>query len=269
MEALPAFIDELDKIASTRGLRNIRKALKAGTGDVNAMAKRYVRAGALKTTPAGSQVKHLGTGMEGTTTLTVGSPHNGGGFTARKTYDPNGALYSKEIQRRKKEIGVAAKGNENMAQTYGSGVNRGGVTFTHSEYVPGRTVVEASADRITRILNMSRRPGEGVRSYVRRKIGDVVGGVKGAQRIGKAAQSTAQVGGYTLADTFTNLENVRVGRNGKVKVVDYLPYAKGEKALLHILPGENTADRLKRMAAYDMTPERVRRLSALRTYRKK
>ena len=98
-----------EKASARAGLRRLRQAYRgyqqnlpqhAGTPhsmgnaqqlqQLNEQAQRYAQAGAIKSTPMGSQIRHLGTGGEGTATLTAGAtvaPQ--GGLSVRKVFDTN------------------------------------------------------------------------------------------------------------------------------------------------------------------------------------
>ena len=98
------------KVSSRAGLRHIRRALRqldgvnpesAGYAEalqrINAQAQRYAEGGAIKRTPLGSQVRHIGQGGEGLATLTTGATvAPGGGLSVRKVFDTNRSARTKK-----------------------------------------------------------------------------------------------------------------------------------------------------------------------------
>lgn len=103
----------LEKDAARAGMRQITNALGAGE---TALANRLATTpGVLKPSAAGSQIRHLGSGMEGTSTLVAHPEH---GISVRKVYDPQGLSDSTMIAN-KAEAGRALQGNPYVAQFKG------------------------------------------------------------------------------------------------------------------------------------------------------
>jgi len=132
--AIEAFGDELQKISARAGLKIIQRLMSKGTPEAMAQASRLAKTpGVLKSSPLGSQVKHLGRGGEGVADLVA---HPEYGMTVRKLYDPTSAIASPTLISRKLQMAKQVK-SPLLAETQGfTRTGRGGrVQF--SEYVPG------------------------------------------------------------------------------------------------------------------------------------
>lgn len=118
------------KFAARAGMRQITNALSAGE---TALAHRLATTpGVLKPSAAGSQIRHLGSGMEGTSTLVAHPQH---GIAVRKVYDPQG-ISGPEMVARKAQAGAALQGNPNVAQFRGETPTQIGPAHFY-EHVPG------------------------------------------------------------------------------------------------------------------------------------
>lgn len=134
-DCVPGFADELLKLANA-ATRAIGRFYSAGNvGAANRIAKTPgVLKPAIAGTPAGlgSQIKHLGTGMEGASTLVAHPEH---GVAVRKVYDPKG-ISGPALVQRKAEAGQALRGNPDFAQYLGEAPSRIGPAHFY-EHVPG------------------------------------------------------------------------------------------------------------------------------------
>lgn len=90
--------------------------------------------GAIKKTRAGSQIKQLGSGMEGTSTLTASQK---GGIEVRKVIDPKGIAGKKMVANREAS-GKALKGSSDVAEFRGGYDTPGGLRAQKFEYAPGK-----------------------------------------------------------------------------------------------------------------------------------
>ena len=128
----PMYYDKLEKfkIAARRGMELIRGHVAAGNlGAANRLA---TTPGVLKPSAAGSQIRHIGSGMEGTSTLTAHPEH---GIEVRKTYDPQG-ISGPEMVANKERAGIALRDNKDVAQFHRAIPTQIGPAH-FSEYVQG------------------------------------------------------------------------------------------------------------------------------------
>ena len=128
------FSDELQKIAARKGLKLIRQLFAKGTPETLAKAERLaITPGVLKKTQAGSQVKHLGSGMEGVSTMTA---HPKRGLEVRKVIDPSG-ISGKGMVHSREQAGKALQHSSDVAQFRGARTTPGGLREQRFAYAPG------------------------------------------------------------------------------------------------------------------------------------
>lgn len=192
-----AFWTEMEKISAPRALKEIRKLIQAGdTAGAAAMAKRFTEKGALKVTGPGSQLKHLGSGIEAQATLVAGAKDAPGQIAVRKAYDPGGSAFSKSFLADKVNAGRKLSRGRNadprFAQLYSKQLGKGqsGGRYTMHEYVRGQ---KPSAAQM------------------------------GAYQAKFEQMSQHGLKGHTLMDFQKNRGNVLMTANGP-KVIDYNPY---------------------------------------------
>ncbi len=122
------------KIAARAGLRRI--AQMVSQGNVAGANRLATTPGVLKKTMAGSQIKQLGAGFEGVSTLTA---HPKRGLEVRKVFDPMGIAGPGSIQNRER-LGTALQHNQDLAQFRGAHDTPGGLRAHRYEYVPGQSL---------------------------------------------------------------------------------------------------------------------------------
>jgi hypothetical protein len=121
---LEGFSSELMKIGARKGLKLIRQLLAKGTPESLAKAERLaISPGVLKKTQAGSQVRHLGSGMEGVSTITA---HPKRGIEVRKLIDPKGVAGEGMVAQRE-AAGRALSGSSDVAAFRGARTTPGGL----------------------------------------------------------------------------------------------------------------------------------------------
>lgn len=136
----------LRKESARAGVRQLRALYDSGNQlGFTALARKLDKAGALKRTPLGTQIAHLGSGKEGLATLTVGaSSAPVGHASVRKVYDPDSPMMSPEgiqglmsVRRRAKKNPELVPGVR-FAKPYSSRIERSpqGLRYLHNEYVP-------------------------------------------------------------------------------------------------------------------------------------
>jgi 2'-5' RNA ligase len=121
---------ELGKAAARAGMRAIQQHV--GAGNFAAANHLATTPGVLKPSAAGSQIRHLGSGMEGTSTLVAHPVH---GLAVRKVYDSQG-ISGPAMVARKAEAGRALRDNPNVAQFKGELPTQAGPAHFY-EHVPG------------------------------------------------------------------------------------------------------------------------------------
>lgn len=146
----------IEKSAATRQLKVMRKLFAAGNdAGVEALAKRLAAGGVLKETPLGSQLGHLGRGVEGLATATVGATGRrvpSHVLSVRKIIDPKGvggfansnpvimAERMAVLRRAAQEAARAGEPNPFAAlQSKRLGRTPGGTRYLHSEFVRDTT----------------------------------------------------------------------------------------------------------------------------------
>lgn len=163
----PAYIE---KSAATRQLKIMRKLFTAGNdAGVEALAERLAARGMLKETPLGSQLGHLGRGVEGLATATVGATGRrvpSHVLSARKIIDPKGiggfansnpvimAERMAVLRRAAQEAARAGEPNPFAAlQSKRLGRTPGGTRYLHSEFV--RDAANTPRDRGRKFSDLS------------------------------------------------------------------------------------------------------------------
>ena len=126
------------KMAARAGLRRI--AQMVAQGNVSGANRLATTPGVLKKTMAGSQIKHLGSGMEGTSTLVA---HPKRGLEVRKVIDPKGIAGPGMIANRE-AAGTALQHSQDVAQFRG-GYDSHGLRVQRYEYAPGQTLGQMGA----------------------------------------------------------------------------------------------------------------------------
>lgn len=140
------------KLASTAALRMIRKLVAQGTPEAMAQANRLAKTpGFMKATAAGSQIKRLGKGIEGTATLTA---HPQFGVSVRKAYNPASPIASPEMITRKVQMAKQLPSSD-VAQTLGVGRSGSGTRMTFHEYMPGAEATNEQALTLARKMEGS------------------------------------------------------------------------------------------------------------------
>jgi hypothetical protein len=223
---LAGFEDELVKTSARAGLKLIRRLIQGG--DVAKAERLALTPGVIKKTRAGSEIKDLGRGMEGVSTLVA---HPKKGIAVRKIYDPQGVSKPKMIQR--KEELARALPSPSLPAFYGSAKAKGGHTMHFSEFVPGQTEQAMRKGGIKAMTDTSLPAKERLATYTKKMEGI---NQMNAQR--KRLMGQAERKGFTLSDVHD--ENVMgVTRPGsrltQMKAVDALPRKHGDRArdLLH------------------------------------
>jgi hypothetical protein len=111
----------------------IRNLVAKGTPEALQKADRLaITPGVLKKTQAGSQIKHLGAGMEGVSTLTA---HPKRGLGVRKIIDPKGIAGPGMVAQRE-AAGRALQNSRDVAKFRGATNTPGGLRAQNFDYVP-------------------------------------------------------------------------------------------------------------------------------------
>jgi hypothetical protein len=178
----------LEKFAATRGLKEIRSALAGGNmSRANMLAK---TPGVLRPGNAlGSEIRDLGAGGEGLATLVAHPQH---GISVRKTFDPQGSIYSPELIQRKSQLGTLP----GLATHYGSTTTRQDTPVHFNEFVQGQSV------------------DAGV-------LGSTPGAASAYMKALMQARKAGRSQGYHLADL--RGENAKLTPDGQVKFIDHVP----------------------------------------------
>ena len=128
---------------------------------------------AIPGTPAsmGSQLAHLGSGMEGTSTLVAHPTH---GVSVRKVYDPKG-VSGPQMVANKRDAGLALSGNPDVAQFLGEASTRIGPAhfYEHVKGSPGFAAGSKPQDVVNRVADSGKRMGVQLNDL---HPGNVVGG---------------------------------------------------------------------------------------------
>jgi len=225
-----AFWAELEKLAGTRALKEVRRVFRTkGSREADVLARRFARKGALKSTDVGSQIRLLGAGVEGPAVVTVGQRAGGGGVAVRKQLEPSGYLYSPEIVKRKFEVGQELRGNPGFARLLSKEIGeRGGAPFTHYSLVegtPGTQVVEDLAHQIWFPKNVKNARFPGLQ-----KLRGVAKGLRGQAGLGlKLTRMRRTSKKYVLTDLAENPGNWMMTPRGPV-ALDYIPLTAAEEA---------------------------------------
>lgn len=235
---MSAFSDELQKIAARAGLKLIRKLVAKGDPKALARAQRIsTTPGVLKKTMAGSQVKHLGAGMEGVSTLTA---HPKRGLEVRKVIDPKGIAGPKMVANRE-AAGKALRGSSDVAEFRGAYNTPGGLRAQRFEYAPGR-----GADSLGAAAGPSTAVGSGRGAAV--AAAPARGGGMTQQQRAQAQMKRLKLQGerkgFQVADLHEG--NVMMGQQGGGKAVDFIPVPKDKNV------GLNQANFSKAMEAQEM-----------------
>lgn len=192
------------KTAARAGMRLIQQAM--GRGDM-AAANRLARApGVIKASPGGSQIRQLGKGSEGASTLVADPEH---GIAARKLYAGGDSLSTDYAIKQKERAGIAMGKNPHTAEFYGARKAPGGAQMHFTEFVQG-TPVKQPDFRIA-------------------KVDDPVRGIQADPAARAAAaghQKAVRAAGFGGAADVRGANMIRQP-DGNVKVVDSMPYRKG------------------------------------------
>lgn len=241
---ISAFSDELQKIAARKGLKLIRGLI--GKGDPRSLAKANrmaITPGVLKKTQAGSQVKQLGAGMEGVSTLTA---HPKRGIEVRKLIDPKGIAGEGMVANRE-TAGRALKGSPDVAEFRGARTTPSGIREQRFEYVPGREAAESAGETVTKkqwgpaqapasAASAPEQVSTAVGSGATRRGGAAApakGPMTQEQRVSaqmKRLRLQGERKGFQVADLHEG--NVMVpGGGGAGKAVDFIPVPKNQGPL--------------------------------------
>lgn len=220
---IAAFSDELQKIAARAGLKLIRKLVAKGDPKALARAERLaITPGVLKKTQAGSQIKHLGAGMEGVSTLTA---HPKRGLEVRKLIDPKGIAGEGMIANRE-AAGRALRGSSDVAEFRGARTLPTGIREQRFEFVPGKTVDSmggaVGGGPSTAVASSSGR----VRQQAAQAAGGGMTQQQRAQAQIKRLKMQGQQKGFQVADLHEG--NVMMGQQGGGKAVDFIPVPKNK-----------------------------------------
>jgi hypothetical protein len=198
------------KVAAPRHIREIRKLVQAGDFEgARRLTKMLQDAGALKTTLQGTQLKHLGSGVEGVGTLVVGAKDAPAGELAvRKAYDRGGAFFNKENLAEKHNIMRRAKNHPNFAKTYSSKIRKGkgGTPYTIGEFIEGTEDITGQAGDLARLA----REGKGATEF------SAVGGVLPGAEFGVGNKKV-------LGDVIGIPGNTIITPEGVPKMIDVMP----------------------------------------------
>lgn len=129
------------KTAARAGLRRIGQMI--ASGDLAGANRLATTPGVLKKTMAGSQIKQLGAGMEGVSTLVA---HPKRGIEVRKVIDPQGIAGGQMIANRE-AAGRALQNSQDVAQFRGGYNTDNGLRVQRYEYAPGQTLQQAGKGR--------------------------------------------------------------------------------------------------------------------------
>jgi 2'-5' RNA ligase len=124
------------KGAARAGMRQIQQHI--GAGNLGAANRLATTPGVLKPSAAGSQLRHLGSGSEGTATLVAHPEH---GVAVRKVFDPQGSAGPLMVAN-KAHMGRALQDHPNVARFLGETPTQIGPAH-FSEYVHGTPTAKA------------------------------------------------------------------------------------------------------------------------------
>ena len=123
----------LMKTDPAKAARLEKMMLKGRGAGVDPMAVKTTKSyGALKKTPEGSQIKQLGSGMEGSSTLVASQK---GGVHVRKLVDPKG-IAGEGMTANRESFGKAMKDSSDVATFRGARTTPGGLREQKFDYVP-------------------------------------------------------------------------------------------------------------------------------------
>lgn len=197
------------KVAAPRQIKEIRKLVASGDiPGARRLTRALQKAGVLKTTSQGTQLKHLGSGAEGVGTLVVGAKDAPAGELAvRKAYDRGSALFDRRSLAEKHNIMRRAKDHPNFAKTYSSRIRKGkgGTPYTVGEFVRGTEDASTQAGGL-----IGRVSGKGSTEFSR-----ATNMLPGAE-FGVGAKKT-------LGDVIGNPGNTIITPEGVPKIIDVLP----------------------------------------------
>ena len=211
-----AFRDEVEKIAATRYMKEMRRLANEGNlRAVENMARRLSGGSGVNTPSAlGKPIKDLGSGAEGMATLTFGAKDAPrAGLSARKMHDPEGTLFIPEMIAKKVEVGKQLRGDPLFARMYSDKVRHAGKSpYYHGEYVPGVEIHKAAPTSLLgdpAYQRMAQEAGEGVLAAEKR--------LKGNIRLEDVVHMGRDGGRFWKA------HNTMVTPGGQVKVIDVVP----------------------------------------------
>lgn len=201
------------KSAARAGLRRISQMVSQGNiAGANRLA---TTPGVLKKTMAGSQIKNLGAGMEGASTLVA---HPKRGLEVQKVMDPHGIAGEGMIQNRE-NFGRAMQHSQDMAQFRGSYKSPSGMHVQRFEYAPGQRLGDAGMQGLA-----EQREGLGVRSNtpVNAVHDNYTPGKLSPQQRANAQQRRLELqgdrAGYNVRDLHS--DNMTLSPGGSGKVID-------------------------------------------------
>jgi hypothetical protein len=230
------------KTAARAGLRRISQMVSQGNiAGANRLA---TTPGVLKPTQQGSQIRHLGAGSEGVSSLVA---HADRGVEVRKVIDPKGMAGPGMVANRE-AFGRAMQGNPDVAEFRGAYNTPHGLRAQHFEYAPGQrgdalgiqTPLEKELAEKKRLKNSQGTPGA---DSISTAVGSPTSGrsapasvprgpdpraaamaqqLGGVSEQGRAMRTPEAPHGFHVADLHGG--NVMMNPDtGKGKVVDFLP----------------------------------------------
>ncbi len=108
MKLITAYFNELEKIAATRQVKELRRLVQGGRPTAaEALARKLESAGVLKKSRQGTNIGRLGSGAEAFVDLTAGASKvtKGSPLTARKVFDQKGAIFGTDALAEKMNAG--------------------------------------------------------------------------------------------------------------------------------------------------------------------
>jgi hypothetical protein len=220
---IQGFAAELTKTAARAGLKLIRNLVEKG--ELEHAERLAITPGVLKKTQAGSQIKQLGAGAEGVSTLIA---HPKKGIAVRKIYDPKG-IDGPEMVARKADVGRKLSDSSDAAKFLGEAPTRIGPAHLY-EHVPGKPLgafAEGTEPMGAVQPEPSTAKGHG---NARAKTQDQEHATAPVHQIMhaklKRLEQRGAKEGVRMADLHPG--NVITDASGHGKAVDYLPIEKGK-----------------------------------------
>jgi len=225
-EILTAFFSEIEKVGSTRQVRELRNLFHAGNfSGLENLAGRLSHSGVLKETPAGTTllkgVGEVGGGAEGVVTPVIG----GSGAEARKHFfrEGEGPLASRDFWKQKAEAGRDLQGVPGIVPFIGEH-EAGNEVMHRYKYVPDMIGPDQNPAlaKLKQLHDLSpSQRAEGLAS----NPGIMSAALKereGRKEILQPALEEARKRGWVLQDVEKNIGNSKPTAQGAT-ILDYLP----------------------------------------------